>query len=92
VGKRNIGEPLLEGRLGYRCQRSYFLSFHPDILHGPDALGLEFVAPKFTIYRALCERLERIKRITDATECFYAMANELAWEMQDEGAKWVLGK
>jgi hypothetical protein len=68
------------------------ISFYPDIPRGPDALGLEFIAPRSTIYRAVCERLETIERITDAIECFHGMANELAGEIQGKEAKWVLGE
>ncbi|KAF8129771.1 hypothetical protein EV363DRAFT_1336453 [Boletus edulis] len=42
-----------------------------------DALAAAFVAPRFTIYEAVCERLETIGRIRDAVECFYAMTSEL---------------
>ncbi|KAF8547410.1 TPR-like protein [Imleria badia] len=51
-----------------------------------------FTAARFTIYRALCEHLETINRIFDASECFHEMVQELAGETdtQDEQAKWVL--
>ena len=67
------------------------ISFYPDIPLEPDGLCLEFIAPRFTIYRAICERLESIGRVTDATECFLGMTNELVWEIQGKEAKWVLG-
>ena len=68
------------------------VSFRPDMPHGPDAFVLEFIAPRFTIYRAVCERLEAIERMTDAAECFHGMANELAREIQGRKAEWVLGE
>ena len=53
----------------------------------------EFVAPRFTIYRVICERLETIHHITHASECFRQMANELAREVQGKDhPKWVLGE
>ncbi|KAF8552627.1 hypothetical protein OG21DRAFT_1498291 [Imleria badia] len=58
------------------------------ILREFDALGLKFIAPRFTIYRAVCERLEAIDRITDATECFHQIVSEL--DTRGEQAKWAL--
>jgi hypothetical protein len=54
-------------------------------------LGLKFTVPRIMIYRAICECLEMADRLTDATDCFYQMVNELAIT-QDEEAKWVLGE
>ena len=71
---------------------TFVSSLYTDIPFGPDALCLEFIAPRFTIYRAVSERLEAIERIIDATECFHEMANELVREIQDKEEKWVLGK
>ena len=71
---------------------SVSISFYPDILLGPDALAVEFIAPKFIVYRVICERLEMIERITHASECFRQMVGELAQEIQDKEAKWVLGE
>ena len=68
------------------------ISFYLDMPRGPDGPGLEFVAPRSTIYWAICERLEVIEHITDATECFHLMTNELAWETPGKEAKWVLGE
>jgi tetratricopeptide (TPR) repeat protein len=52
------------------------------------------MAPRFTIYRAICLRLEAIYRILDATECFHRMASELGREIDPhyEQEKWVLGE
>ena len=66
---------------------TFFRSGSP---RGIDILDVEFITPRFTVYRAVCERLEAIERITDATECFCGMANELAREIQDK--EWVLGQ
>ena len=46
---------------------TFFRSGSP---RGIDILDVEFTTPRFTVYRAVCERLEAIERITDATECF----------------------
>ena len=45
------------------------------------------------IYRAVCERLGMMDRITDAFECFHQMATELGGEMDlyDERSEWALG-
>ncbi|KAF8549253.1 hypothetical protein OG21DRAFT_613435 [Imleria badia] len=47
-----------------------------------DALtaSLDFMTPRFTIYRAICERLETNNRIMDANKCFLQMVSELARE------------
>ncbi|KAF8548319.1 hypothetical protein OG21DRAFT_1489483 [Imleria badia] len=49
--------------------------------------------PRATIYRAICERLETIHRITDAVECFRQMTSELGREVNLDGEhqQWVLG-
>ena len=61
---------------------------------GPDTLGSEFTAPRFIIYRAICERLEMIDRVLDASNCFHQMVSELEGQTNthDEQAKWVLGE
>ena len=92
MGESNIGEQLVEGYIGCRCQCEF--SFCSDIPCGPDTLGPEFMVPPFTIYRVVCERLETIDRIMDASECFLQMVDELA-EQTDahvEQAEWVLGE
>ncbi|KAF8548746.1 hypothetical protein OG21DRAFT_1489116 [Imleria badia] len=59
-----------------------------------DALtaSVDFTPPRFTIYRAICECLETIDRILDASKCFLQMVNELAEEtaMHSEQAEWVV--
>ena len=54
---------------------------------------LKFAAPRFTIYRVICEHLETIDHVTDAIECLQEMVGELADEtdIHDEQAKWILG-
>ncbi|KAF8551251.1 hypothetical protein OG21DRAFT_1512971 [Imleria badia] len=47
-----------------------------DILPGLDTVGYEFMAPRFTIYRAICHCLEMMDRILDASKCFLQMVNE----------------
>ncbi|KAF8555907.1 TPR-like protein [Imleria badia] len=48
-----------------------------------------FKVPILSIYRPLCEFLEKIDRVTDAFECWQQMTNESA-EERDMQAKWVL--
>ena len=69
-------------------------SFHSNIIHGPDTLCLEFMVPPFTIYRALCERLEAIDLIMDASECFCQMVAQLAEQTNThvERVEWVLSE
>ena len=59
---------------------------------GIDNFGVEFVVPRFMMYRVICERLETIDRITLASECFRQMVDELEQEVQGEEAKWVFGE
>ena len=56
--------------------------------------GLQFTLPRVTIYRAICERLEAIDRITDAIECFHEMMSELGGEVYMSGpmTEWVSGE
>ena len=70
------------------------VSFFFDIPCGPDTLGLEFVVPRFSIYRVICERLETTDRITNASECLHQMADELVEQenAHDEQVQWVLGE
>lgn len=73
---------------------SVSISFCSDILCGPDILVMEFMVPRFTIYRTICEHLESIDRTTDAYECFRQMVREFAEQTHahHEQAEWVLGK
>ena len=69
------------------------ISFYLDMHRGPDALTLEFITPRFTVFRAICECLETIDCMMDASECFHHLADELA-EQTDadvEQVEWVLG-
>ncbi|KAF8547863.1 hypothetical protein OG21DRAFT_1449832 [Imleria badia] len=58
-----------------------------------DALiaALNFTAPRFTIYRALCDQLETLDRIAVATSCFYELMSELEGvkNLHAEQAEWV---
>ncbi|KAF8548747.1 hypothetical protein OG21DRAFT_1515960 [Imleria badia] len=58
-----------------------------------DALtaSVGFMAARFTIYRAICERLETNGHMLDASKCFLQMVNELAAETTThrEQAEWV---
>ncbi|KAF8553280.1 hypothetical protein OG21DRAFT_1267504 [Imleria badia] len=50
------------------------------------------VVPRFSIYRALCERLEALGRVTDAIQCFPQMVDELGEEtnLHGENLEWFL--
>ncbi|KAF8551893.1 hypothetical protein OG21DRAFT_217664 [Imleria badia] len=47
-----------------------------------------FNAPRFTVYRALCEHLKAIDQIADATECLHEMESQLAQQTDIERALW----
>ena len=70
------------------------VSIYSGIPCGPDTRGSEFMAPRFIIYRAICERLEMTDCVLDASSCFHQMVSELAGQidMHDVHAKWVLGE
>lgn len=55
-------------------------------------LRLKFIAPRISVYQALCEYLEAIDRITDATECIHEMECELAQETNNEQATWIISE
>ena len=59
-----------------------------------NALALQFIAPRSFIYQAVCERLEAMDRITDATECFLQMTGELGKQMNSDRdlREWALGE
>ncbi|KAF8555908.1 hypothetical protein OG21DRAFT_783260 [Imleria badia] len=48
-----------------------------------------FKVPGFTVYQAVCERLEMVNRIVEATECFHEMENRSAQALQGKEAKWA---
>ena len=69
--------------------------FWSGIPRGIDILtGLQFTLPRVTIYRVVCERLEKMDRVTDAIECFHHMTTELGGNMNLRGEqwKWILGE
>ena len=90
MGKGDIGESLLERCIGYRCQCEYFLlpSFTRSLIL------LEFIAPRRVVYQTICEQLEAAARITDATECFQEMMDELGEEVYTTGptTEWFYGE
>ena len=57
----------------------------------PDTLVLKFIVSRFTLYRAIYERLETIGRTTDASKCFRQMVDELV-DVPDEQSEWVFGE
>ena len=54
----------------------------------------QFMFPRVTIYRVVCEHLESMDRMTDAVECFYEMTNDLWKEVyaSELTTDWVCGK
>lgn len=65
-----------------------------DTSLGTNAAGFEFMTPRFMMYRVICEHLEMVGRILDASNCFLQMVNELGEEtaMHGERAEWVAGE
>ena len=60
---------------------------------GPDTLVLKFVVSRFTLYRAIYERLEITGYTMDASKCFRQMVDELVeYEKLDEQSEWVFGE
>ncbi|KAF8127986.1 hypothetical protein EV363DRAFT_1171198, partial [Boletus edulis] len=55
---------------------------------------LQLKLPRPMIYRAVCERLEMVDRITDAVECFHEMTSGLGGEVYMIGpmTEWVCGE
>ncbi|KAF8548191.1 hypothetical protein OG21DRAFT_1489599 [Imleria badia] len=47
----------------------------------------DFKVPRFTVYQALCERLEILDRIMDAIDCIHALESKLAQELDGEQTK-----
>ena len=58
---------------------------------GPDTLVLKFTVSRFTLYRAIYERLETIGGTMDASKCFRQMVDELV-DVPDEQSEWVFGE
>ena len=58
---------------------------------GPDTLVLKFIVSRFTLYRAIYERLETIGCAIDASKCFRQMVDELVEHENepDEQFEWV---
>ena len=90
VGKSNIGGRRVEGCLGYRFQSEYLWHCSRDC----HSNALQFILPRVTIYRVICERLEAVDRVSDAVECFLEMMSELGGEVYVSGpmTEWVSGE
>ena len=58
---------------------------------GPDTIVLKFIVSRFTVYRAIYERLEIIGSTMNASKCFRQMVDELV-EVPDEQSAWVFGQ
>ena len=61
---------------------------------GPDDLVLKFIVSRFTLYRAIYERLETIGCTMDAGKCFRQMVDELVEHenVPDDQSDWVFGE
>ena len=59
---------------------------------GAHALVLKLIVARFTLYRAIYERLEKIGRTMDASKCFRQMVDELVEDAPDEQSEWVFGE
>ncbi|KAH0838774.1 hypothetical protein J3R83DRAFT_7149 [Lanmaoa asiatica] len=61
-----------------------------------DALvaSVSLMVPRSAVFRAVCEYLETIDHIMDASECFHQIVDELAGQttVHDKQAEWVLGE
>ena len=65
-----------------------------DALVTASSVSISVAVPRFTIYRIICEYLETIDRITDASECFRQMVDEMVEQANapDELVQWALGE
>ena len=66
---------------------SVSIFFFSDLPSRP-TLGLKFVVPRFTIYLIICECLQTIGRITDASECVRQMVDEFDDQVQLALGEW----
>ena len=60
----------------------------------PNTLVLKFIGSRFTLYRAIYERLETIGCTMDAGRCFRQMVDELVEDGNtfDKQSEWVFGE
>jgi hypothetical protein len=89
-------------RMGLRCHSA------DEVLGSTDKVGcglrrclewldspraIQFIPPKFHLYRAVCDALEEDDRVTEAMECFRMMKDELSEETHafDDRPQWELG-
>ena len=89
MGQSKIDSLLMERCLAFcgPCEYQLLLS-----CLGPDTLVLEFIVSRFTVYRAIYERLETIGCPMDASKCFRQMVDELVEDVPDEQSEWVFGE
>lgn len=50
------------------------------------------MVPRFAIYQALCERLDALDCIADASKCFHEMTKEVTQETEGEQTNWIVGE
>lgn len=53
---------------------------------------MEFMVSRFTTYQTICEELDTLNKIMDATECYHQMMDELGRNLPTEQMEWILGK
>ena len=65
-----------------------------DALVTAASVSISVVVLRFTIYRIICEYLETTGHVTDASECFCQMVDELVEQANapDEQVQWALGE
>ena len=58
------------------------------------SVRFEYTVPRFMVYRAICELLETVDRVLDASECFLQMVDELGLEttLKGEQVEWAAGE
>ena len=90
MGQSKVGSLLVERCLAVRGRCEYHLLL--SSAHGLDTLVLKFIISRFTLYRALYERLETIGCTMEASKCFRQMVHELVEDVPDEQSEWVFGE
>ena len=55
----------------------------------PETLILKFIVSRFTLYRAIYERLEITGSTMEASKCFRQMVDELVENALDGQSEWV---
>ena len=92
MGQSKIDSLLVERCLAFcgRCE----ITFALVSTRGAHALVLKLIVARFTLYRAIYGRLEKIGCTIDASKCFRQMVDELVEyeNAHDEQFQWVFGE